>query len=249
MYNLKYYQRLSRLFRLIPILSFVFFEVDGLWILVLICGQKVSRTFGRFYLYISSSQRTFAICSRDNCHPWPFGKHENFHSQSKSWSRETPSHPAPPPKKKKKNDGQLFHWMPKRYIKKHHLQKKSTTKTMGWCGIPTYDEGIPTSHERIPTSHEGIPTSHGRNQDSTMWDFHFTFLRLNLLWHAPVWRSVDPSFLDDSPGGVNALTRKGTAVPRLFFVPLDSECRIIRDFGERISVRFFLKKGIFEVEL
>ena len=32
----------------------------------------------------------------------------------------------------------------------------------------------------------------------------------------PVWRSVDPSFLDDSPGGVNALTRKGTAVPRLF---------------------------------
>ena len=33
-------------------------------------------------------------------------------------------------------------------------------------------------------------------------------------WKTIRCRSVDPSFLDDSPGGVNALTRKGTMVTR-----------------------------------
>ena len=33
-------------------------------------------------------------------------------------------------------------------------------------------------------------------------------------WKTIRCRSVDPSFLDDSPGGVNALTRKGTIVTR-----------------------------------
>lgn len=57
---------------------------------------------------------------------------------------------------------------------------------------------------------------------------------------------MDPSFLDDSPGGVNALTRKGTAVPRLFLFFSKFAWNypwirnvVYRDFGARIPVRIF----------
>ena len=30
------------------------------------------------HIFLLLTKHQPAICSRDNCHPWPFGKHENF---------------------------------------------------------------------------------------------------------------------------------------------------------------------------
>ena len=101
-----------------------------------------------------------------------------------------------------------------------------------------WDPNIPCQGSQHPM--EGIKIFHDVGPS-------MTFLQTDLPWLAR-WRSVDPSFLDDSPGGVNALTRKGTAVPRLFFffkILHGSSLGFvveIRDFGERIPVRFFFEK-------
>ena len=162
---------------------------------------------------------------------------------------EKPPPILPPPPKKKKKWWTTISLDAKKIHKEASSSKKINNKNHGMMWDPNIrwrDPNIPWKDPNIPWRDPNIPWKESRFNDVGL---PFYLPPFDLLWHAPVWRSVDPSFLDDSPGGVNALTRKGTAVPRLFFVPLDSECRIIRDFGERISVRFFLKKGIFEVEL